>query len=215
MSFLYRSALTVTRLQPYLDWANSFDDGGPTLTEELARDRRTIYLVPEVITEPNLESLLAEFWEQIFETELSLWMDDEQSWPQARSRHMFDAWFESEVTSSVCDLTPDEPLTHDEVEADDLEYAMSHCAWCDLELGEGAARYAAFKMPDRTRFAARAGLSFAISLGRDRSAIGVMSLDDSEAAEVGEDIVFAVCSSRCEKGVRKAVPRALRRLTSD
>ena len=94
--------------------------------------------MPEVIREPNLESLLAEFWEQIFETELGLWMEEEQTWPQARSRHMFDAWFESEVTSSVCDLTPEEPLTHDEVEG----------------------------------------------------------------------------SSRCEKGVRKAVPRALRRLTS-
>ena len=41
MSFLYRSAVTITRKQPYLDWANSLDDGGPAQTEELSqRDRR-------------------------------------------------------------------------------------------------------------------------------------------------------------------------------
>jgi hypothetical protein len=47
MSFLYRAALTITRKQPYIDWANSQGDGGPELTAELANDRRTIYLVPE------------------------------------------------------------------------------------------------------------------------------------------------------------------------
>jgi hypothetical protein len=63
-------------------------------------------------------------------------MDDEGTWPQARTREMFNAWFESEVTSGVCDLTPEEPLTHDDVEADDLAYAISHCGWCDVELEE-------------------------------------------------------------------------------
>jgi hypothetical protein len=34
MTFLYRFALTVTRRQPYIDWANSVDDDGPELTED-------------------------------------------------------------------------------------------------------------------------------------------------------------------------------------
>jgi hypothetical protein len=211
MTFLYRFALTVTRRQPYIDWANSVDDDGPELTEELDHDRRTIYLVPEAATEPDVESLIAEFWEQIFERELSLWMDDEGTWPQARTREMFNAWFESEVTSGVCDLTPEEPLTHDDVEADDLAYAISHCAWCDVELEEGAARYAAFKLPDRTRFAARAGLVLPLAVDRDQHVTGIMSPADSDAADAGEDVVFAICSSRCEKAIRKAVPRSLRK----
>jgi hypothetical protein len=64
MSFLYRAAITITRKQPYIDWANSFDDNGPELTAELADDRRTIYLVPESPEGPNIESLLDGFWEQ-------------------------------------------------------------------------------------------------------------------------------------------------------
>ena len=42
MSFLYRSAITITRKQPYIDWANGLEDGGPELTAELATDQRTI-----------------------------------------------------------------------------------------------------------------------------------------------------------------------------
>ena len=88
----------------YIDWANSRDDDGPELSPELANDRRTIYLVPESVQEPDLASLIEEFWEQIFEEELAAWMLDEQTWPTPLSREMFEAWFGSEVTSSVFDL---------------------------------------------------------------------------------------------------------------
>jgi hypothetical protein len=80
MSFLYRSAITITRKQPYIDWANSFADGGPELTQELADDRRTIYLVPESDNEPDLATLLDQFWEQIFEEELAAWMVHDKDW---------------------------------------------------------------------------------------------------------------------------------------
>ena len=214
MSFLYRFALTITRQQPYLDWANSFDDGGPELSEELARERRTIYLVPESTSEPDLERLLDEFWEDIFEAELALWMEDEGTWPTERTREMFDAWFESEATSAVCDLTPEEPLTQAEIDADDLMFAMSHCAWCELEVDEHTARFAAFKLPDRSRFAGRAGLPLPFGVDKEQIVTGIMTPDNSEAALAGEDVVFMICSSRCEKAVRKAVPRALRKLRS-
>jgi hypothetical protein len=214
MSFLYRFALTITRQQPYLDWANSFDDGGPQLSEELARDRRTIYLVPESTTEPDRERLLDEFWEDIFEAELATWMDDETAWPVERTRELFDAWFESEATSAVYDLTPEEPLTQAEIDADDLAYAMSHCAWCELEVDEHAARFAAFKLPDRSRFAGRGGLPLSLGVDEQQMVTGIMTPENSEAALAGEDVVFLICSSRCEKAVRKAVPRAMRKLRS-
>jgi hypothetical protein len=212
VTFLYRFALTVTRRQPYIDWANSSDDEGPTLSEALARDRRTIYLVPESTNEPDLAGLIDEFWEEIFDEELAAWAEDEATWPSERTREMFDAWFEYEVTSSVYDLTPEEPLTHREVEAEELAYTLSHCAWCELEIDEHAARFAAFKLSDRSRFAARAGLTLSLRLDAERSVTGLMSPDASEESDAGEDIVFMICSSRCEKAVRKAVPRLLRKL---
>jgi len=211
MTFLYRFGVTITRRQPYLDWANTLDDG-PKLSAELAHDLRTIYLVPESTNEPDRERLLEEFWRQIFEEELALWMEDDSTWPAPLTRDLFDAWFEAEVTSAVHDLTPEEPLTHEEVEAIDLEYAMSHCAWCEIEVDEGAERFAAFKLPDRSRHASREGLVLPVAIDREQVAMGVMTVADSQAALAGDDVVFTICSSRCEKAIRKTVPRALRKL---
>ena len=71
MSLLYRSAITITRKQPYIDWANSLGDDGPELPPDLAGNRRTVYLAPDSPDEPDLAALLDEFWEQIFEEELA------------------------------------------------------------------------------------------------------------------------------------------------
>jgi hypothetical protein len=211
MSFLYRAALTITRKQPYIDWANSQGDGGPELTAELANDRRTIYLVPESSQEPDLALLIEEFWEQIFEEELAAWMLDEETWPTPISREMFAAWFASEVTSSVFDLTPEEPLTQADVEDADLAYTAGHCAWCDIVIGDDSGRFVGFPLEDRSRFASREGLVISFALDRNRSVVGIMSVADSPAARAGDDVSFRACTSRCEKALRKAVPKALRK----
>ena len=104
MSFLYRFAVTVTRQQPYIDWANSFDDGGPELSKELADDRRTVYLVNETDVRSDLRAILDEHWLDIFEKELGMWMEREADWPAERTREMFDAWFAVEVTDTVVDV---------------------------------------------------------------------------------------------------------------
>jgi hypothetical protein len=211
MSFLYRAAITMTRKQPYIDWANSVADGGPELTPELAGDRRTIYLVPESEHEPELSTLLDQFWEQIFEEELAAWMVHNQDWPSPRTREMFDAWFGAEVTDSVFDLTPEEPLTQADVEMMDLDDAVHRCAWCDIEVDEGAGRFVGFKLADRGRLAHREGFVVSVAVDDERVATGVMSREDSDAARAGEDIVFRACTSRCEKALRSAVPKALRK----
>jgi len=211
MTFLYRFAITITRKQPYLDWANSLGDDSPELTAELADDRRTIFLVPESSERPDLKSLLDEFWEQIFEEELAAWILDGEVWPKPLTREMFDAWFDSQITDSVFDLTPDEPLTQADVDAEDLEYAINYCAWCGIEIDAGAGRYVGFKLADRARFAHREGLAFPLELERERLAVGIMTRAGSEASLRDEDVVFRACTSACEKGLRKAVPKALRR----
>lgn len=212
MSFLYRAALTITRRQPYIDWANSLGDGGAELTEELARDRRTIYLVPESTTEPDLEALLDEFWPRIFEEELAAWMLDDKTWPAERTRMHFDAWFAAEVTTAVYDLVAGDPLTQDDVDIEDLEHTMNHCAWCGIELEDTEPRYVGFKLPDRERYAAYEGRMVPFAIDEERYLAGIMPAADSERARAGDDVIVVVCSSRCEKGVRKAIPRVLRKL---
>jgi hypothetical protein len=214
MSLLYRAAITVTRKQPYVDWANSFDDDGPLLTPELAGDRRSIYLVPESDQEPDVEALVGEFWQHIFEEELAAWMDREEDWPTPLTREMFDAWFDVEVTDTVFDLTPDEPLTQADVEAVDLDAAVHRCAWCDIELEEGAGRFAGFKLADRGRLEHREGLTVQLALDEEHVAAGIMTRANSEAARDGEDLVFRACTGACERALRSAVPKALRKMFS-
>jgi hypothetical protein len=42
--------------------------------------------------------------------------------------------------------------------------------------------------------------------------MGVVTPAASEEARAGDDLVFRVCSTRCEKPLKKLVPRALRNL---
>jgi hypothetical protein len=215
MSFLYRSALTITRKQPYIDWANGVEDDGPELTAELAGDLRTVYLVPESEREPNLESVLAEFWQQIFEEELAAWILNGEDWPRPLTREMFDAWFDAELTGSVFDLIPEEPLTQADVEEADLDSVVHRCAWCDIDIDEGAGRLVGFTLADRERFAHREGLVLPLAVDEERLVIGIMSRADSDAARAGDDVVFCVCTSRCEKAIRKVVPKAIRRALAE
>jgi hypothetical protein len=210
MSFLYRFGITITRKQPYLEWANSFADG-PQLTRELAEAGRTVYLAPESTDEPDREQLLEEFWQHIFEEELSAWMTEADDWPKPLTREMFDSWFDAEVSASVYDLTPDEPLTQTDVEVLELDGAMHRCAWCNAEVEDHEGRFVAFKLADRTRFAHRAGLVVPIPIDDEQVVMGVMSPAESDAAREGEDLAFRACTSRCEKLLRKAVPKALRK----
>jgi ribosomal protein L24E len=211
MALLYRSAVTITRKQPYIDWANGFDDDGPELTSELAGSRRTVYLVGESDGRPDLRALLDDYWDEIFEEELAMWMEEEDDWPAPRTREMFDAWFDAEITDTVFDLAPDEPLTEADGELADLSEAFRLCAWCDLEIEEGQGRFVGFKLPDRDRFADRAGLTVSLRIDDELSLLGVVTPDNSPEAEDGTDLAFRACSSRCEKAIRKAVPRALRK----
>jgi hypothetical protein len=210
MAFLYRFAITITRRQPYVDWANSCQDG-LALTEELAHDQRTIFLAPETTDEPDGPRMLEEFWEQIFEQELSAWTMSAEQWPAPLTREMFDTWFGAEITSCVYDLTPDEPLTQTDLELVELDAALHHCAWCDAELEDHAGHFVAFAVGDRTALAHRAGLVVPIRIDDERLVIGVISPEDSDAARAGEDVAFRACTSRCEKALRKFVPKALKR----
>jgi hypothetical protein len=211
MSFLYRHAWFVSRKQPYIDWANSLDNGEAMLDQQLARRERTVYLASETDGEPELEELLKDDWEDIFEQELAAWCQDEERWPSVRTRELFDAWFDVELCASVYDLDPDEPLTQREVDAIELTEALTTCASCGIDVDEGAGRYVGFKVADPTRLDLWRGRVLPVVIEKDEYIRCVVPPDDVEEFGPDDDVVVRVCSSGCEKAMRKVVPKALRR----
>ena len=102
--FVNRWGILVRAKQPYVDWANSFDDGGPTMTLDARRSAPTAYLVHEH-EGADLRELIANwYWEAIFELELVCWMRDTSTWPGDRTVEMFNEWFEVELVIELVDL---------------------------------------------------------------------------------------------------------------
>ena len=210
-AMLLRFALTITRKQPYADWANRESANEPDSVAYSDELPRTIYLVP-AIGSASVPELLEDLWPDIFEEELEAWSEDEATWPEPRTRELFDLWFAAELTDTVVDLAPDEPLTEADMELDSVNDALLHCAWCHLELEPHEGRRVGFKIADRERLASREGLALSLLIDDERVLTGIVTTRDSDAAAAGDDLFFRACTSRCDKLIRKEVPRALRRL---
>jgi hypothetical protein len=212
MPFLYRTALIITRKQPYIDWANSFrEEEAPEFTFELA-ETPDIYLGPHDDRQQTLDAVVDQIWEDIFEEELFGWSLDERQWPANRTREMFDEWFGAVLAESIIDLAPDDPLTEEDMDLVDLETAMHTCGWCRSELEPELARMTTFKLVNRDRFEEREGRILSLLIGRERIVDAVVTPQDSKPAGEGADLIVAACSRRCEKQLLKTVPRALRDL---
>ena len=61
---LDRMALVVRPSQPYIDWANSFDDGGPKYDPE--HHHAKVYLIDEVVDPSDIKRMLRRYWRDIF-----------------------------------------------------------------------------------------------------------------------------------------------------
>ena len=200
MAFLYRSAVTVSRKQPYLDWANGFDDDGPELTGELAGSRRTVYLVGESDHRLDLHALLDDHWEDIFEEELSMWMEEEDDWPAPRTREMFDAWFDAEITDTVIDLVPDEPLTQTDVELADSRRSVATLRVVRPGDREERGPLRRLQAGGWDRFADRAGLTVPLRIDDECILLGAMTPDTSQEAQDGEDLVVPCVQQPLREG---------------
>lgn len=108
MRLLNRTAITIRPKQPYLDWANSFTDGGPTFQVARARTYGTAFLLPEAEFETEIEEWIAENSAWLFEFQLSAWSEDESSWPPDRGAKTFGEWFEVDIHETVVDLAEHE-----------------------------------------------------------------------------------------------------------
>ena len=74
MKSLNRSVAIIRPKQPYIDWANSFDDGGPTL--ELEKTRANAYLIKEHGDIRQSYKFVERNYAKIFEDKLNGWMTD-------------------------------------------------------------------------------------------------------------------------------------------
>lgn len=99
MSQINRALMLVTPKAAHLAWMKSVapDFGGDP-------GERTGYLIPEYDTPDDVEKILAQVWEIIFEEELESWDRDEASWPTPRTLERFREHFDVEVSSIVEDL---------------------------------------------------------------------------------------------------------------
>jgi hypothetical protein len=214
MAYLHRTPLLLTRKQPYVDWANRAD-GDPQMTLELA-STPAVYAVSDSETEegqePTLDQVIESRWQEIFECELAGWVEDEATWPANRSLEMFGEWFEVRMGHGVFDLDEDEPLTEDDLDAAEIEYAMNVCGWCGTDLSEDRSEVS-FRMTDRAWLEERRGRVISVVLDDDHVATGVVP-DGDEPRASGEDVIFFACSHDCEEALNTHVPAALARRRS-
>jgi hypothetical protein len=111
MKTINRTALTIIPKQPYIDWADSFEDDGPKMDAEAKHS--TSVLISDKYDEYTYEKSLKKIYPTIFEEELAAWMDDPDVWPKDRSFKKFNEWFEIRVSDTIIDFGNDK-IVHEE-----------------------------------------------------------------------------------------------------
>ncbi|WP_086480924.1 hypothetical protein [Oceanospirillum sanctuarii] len=118
MKMLNRSAMTVKLTQAFVDWINNLEDGSEPLTLADVNEEATVYLVPEIEDEDQLNDMVQEFWLNILENELKSWEDNEASWPEL-TFEQFEQFIELSPAVMVFDLDYENSLKSASI--DDLE----------------------------------------------------------------------------------------------
>ena len=100
-----RNAVAIKPRQPFIDWIHKIN---PPEDEAARSAESNMYLLPEVATEKERLNYIKKNFDRIFGSELLVWEDDQEKWPQNRTYKMFTEWFE---VSSSHDLVLDLVLT--------------------------------------------------------------------------------------------------------
>ncbi|WP_028299144.1 hypothetical protein [Oceanospirillum beijerinckii] len=104
MKMLNRSAITVKLSQDFVDWINNLDDDSETLTLQDVNEEATVYLIPEIEDEEQLNDMVQEFYLNILENELKSWEEDESQWPAELSIELFERFLTIDPAVMVFDL---------------------------------------------------------------------------------------------------------------
>ena len=110
MRVVNRTAVTVVGAEPYTNWTRGRDAdfNRNQLTVARARPYGTVFLLPEVDFEEDLQEWVEENYAWIFEFQLSAWTSDEAAWPANRDLRTFKEWFRVDLHSAVVDVADDD-----------------------------------------------------------------------------------------------------------
>ena len=107
-----RSAAVVRPKEPYLTWANGFDDGGPKLDPADPEECCRAFLIPEFDDPERARGFVAENCVGIFTEMLESWMNAPETWPALDIR-TFQEWFDLEILEPVFDLGDEKIVSED------------------------------------------------------------------------------------------------------
>jgi len=111
LKYLNRTILIVKPKQPLVDWMNSFDEDEVITLAEVEADAEA-YLIAECEDEKDMEKLIQQHYQEIFQEQLNNLIADPEGWPEI-TESLFHEWFSLELYTMVGDLDK-KPLTLEE-----------------------------------------------------------------------------------------------------
>ena len=209
MRILNRTALVVRPKRRLVEWVNSLDLDGVTLSLDEARSNASIYLV-RVAALDETSQIIDEYALEVFEEELWGWSNDQDNWPRNRTAHVFRDWFDVQHVDLVEDLE-ETPLEDDEdIELDEaMLAALTHCAWCDRTLGIEDERVSlGLTHPDPDALIEFEGHVVPMPLSEpDHAPVAIVANVESEAWAKGEHLLFTMCGEECAEELKAAFER--------
>jgi len=108
MFIINRSVVVIKPKQPFVDWINSLGDDEEQYSISDFSTDCSIFLLPVVDLDEYAEAFIKDTFQDIFELELSIWMADDDTWPENITYKMFLEWFDVEYHSMVFDSLKDD-----------------------------------------------------------------------------------------------------------
>jgi hypothetical protein len=100
-----RWAIVVIPKQPLLDWLQAIDEESSDMTLSDVQADPTVYLIPPIKEEKDVEPFLRARCKELFDEQLASWILDDTLWPIDRCFEVFSRWFAVSLHSIVYDFS--------------------------------------------------------------------------------------------------------------
>lgn len=101
---LNRSAVVIGHEQAFYAWLRTVDVTESVITEHTRIAGRSVYLIPACYEPDEIDEVVADLNEEIFQRELARWQRDEAAWPDTGDFDLFSRWFTVDGYSLVEDI---------------------------------------------------------------------------------------------------------------
>jgi hypothetical protein len=110
MRVVNRTAVSITAGEPYIAWTrqHTADADRGAVTVPRARLYGSVFLLPELELEEDVQEWIEDSAGWLFEFQLSNWTEDESTWPENRDLQTFRSWFRIDIHNVVVDVADDE-----------------------------------------------------------------------------------------------------------